>query len=275
MAARTSSPITPTAHYTGHVWLRHGLSHPAFRTRQGAAMFAALRPFNGLARLIGGASLETMLLARHRAIDALLGQAIDDGRVGQVVEIAAGLSPRGHRFAARHAERGLLYIESDLPAMAERKRRLLESAGLARDNLRVVVLDALAADGDASLRAVANARLDPARGTAIITEGLVSYLTRTATDRLWRQIARTLAAFPHGLYLSDLHLAEDFLRVPGARLLSSLLQTFTRTRREPFVDADQAVAALADAGFATSQLHRAGERSSAHVRVVEARTVIE
>ena len=28
--------ISPTAHYTGTVWLQHGLSHPAFATLQGA-----------------------------------------------------------------------------------------------------------------------------------------------------------------------------------------------------------------------------------------------
>ena len=95
LPTRGSDAISPTAHYTGYVWYRHGLSHPGLATPEGRALYHAARPFNFGARSLGGPTLEGFLLARHRAIDALLDQAISSGAVGQVIEVAAGLSPRG------------------------------------------------------------------------------------------------------------------------------------------------------------------------------------
>ena len=120
--------ISPTAHYTSAVWARHGLSHPALATAEGRVLFAALQPAMAASALAGGPRLEGMLLARHRVIDDLLSEAIDKGRIDQVIEVAAGLSPRGWRFAQRYGER-VTYVEADLPAMAERKRRALARTG--------------------------------------------------------------------------------------------------------------------------------------------------
>ena len=38
----TPATISPTAHYTGFVWARHGLSHPALVTAEGRALFHLL-----------------------------------------------------------------------------------------------------------------------------------------------------------------------------------------------------------------------------------------
>ncbi|MGH2894159.1 MAG: class I SAM-dependent methyltransferase, partial [Solirubrobacteraceae bacterium] len=111
----SSAKISPTAHYTGEVWRRNGLSHPWLATREGRAMFDALHPLMRASGALGGPSLETYLLARHAAIDALLQSAIECDGVTQVIEIAAGMSPRGWRFANRYGER-LVYVEADLPA---------------------------------------------------------------------------------------------------------------------------------------------------------------
>ena len=109
----SSSPISPTAHYTGYVWARNGLSHPE------------------------------------------LERAIETRGVSQVVEVAAGLSPRGWRFVTRYGER-LTYIEADLRDMAARKRGALERMGSLGEHHRVVALDALREDGPESLSAVAS-----------------------------------------------------------------------------------------------------------------------
>src|SRR5262245_26104268 len=94
---RASESISPTAHYTGYVWVANGLSHPAFATNEGRLLYHALRPANLAARAVGGPSLEGLLVARHRVIDHLLEAAIRSEKVGQVLEIACGLSPRGWR----------------------------------------------------------------------------------------------------------------------------------------------------------------------------------
>jgi O-methyltransferase involved in polyketide biosynthesis len=252
-----SESISPTAHYTGAVWGAHGLSHPAFVTLEGRAMRLALAPAVAVANAAGAPDLDAFLLARHRTIDRLLEEAIDDGRVGQVVEIAAGLSPRGWRFAGR-----VDYVEGDLAGMAERKRDALARAGATH---RVVELDALLDDGPTSLSGVA-ATLDPDVGLAVITEGLLNYLAPDAVTGLWGRIAATLDRFPDGLYLSDLLVRDDVGSV--SRAFGLALAVFVRGGiHYHFDDARQASRAVRRAGFASVRTHRPHDA----VRIVEAR----
>ena len=201
-----SDTISPTAHYTGYVWSRNGLSHPALTTNEGRLLFASLEPVMLASRTFGGPSLERYLLARHEAIDARLQAGIESGQISQVIEVAAGLSPRGWRFAQRYGDR-LTYIEADLPAMAARKRRALEKMGSLSAHHRIRDVDALTDDGPLSLSALA-AELDPERGLAIITEGLLGYVSPSDLEALWRRFASVLSGFVSGRYLSDLHLGS-------------------------------------------------------------------
>lgn len=252
--ASGSEAISPTAHYTGYVWVRNGLSHPALATTQGRVLFEALAPANRLSRLLGGPTLEAYLLARHRAIDALLTEAIEQARICQVLELACGLSPRGWRFAERFGT-SLTYIEADLPGMAARKRRALSEIGTLGERHRVVELDALRERGPGSLAALA-AELDPARGLAVITEGLLGYLPTSQVLGLWRRVAQALGPFDAGRYISDLHLAgEQSAAVRGFRLV---LSGFVRGRVHLHYDsAGEAEAALRAAGFAGAALRPA------------------
>src|SRR3954451_24138119 len=102
---RSSDAVSPTAHYTGHTWVRNDLSHPELATWQGRLFFDAFRAPIALSRALGGPTLEGLLLARHRIIDAELERLIETGEVGQVVEAACGMSPRGWRFAERYGNR--------------------------------------------------------------------------------------------------------------------------------------------------------------------------
>jgi len=251
--ARTSAAISPTANYTGYTWFHHGLSHRALVTPAGPWLFRALQPLTLLSRVAGTPTLEGFLLARHRAIDALLEREIASGRVTQVIEIAAGLSPRGWDFMRRHAGR-LQYIEADLPDMAARKRRRLERGGLLSAGHRVVALDALADGGPQSLAAL-GASLDRSQGVAIITEGLLNYFDRDAVTGMWRRYAALLAQFPQGLYLSDLHLAGEN-RGFAVQAFAALLSGFVRGRVHLHFDTRaEAGAALQAAGFDEAQLH--------------------
>jgi O-methyltransferase involved in polyketide biosynthesis len=266
-----SDNISPTAHYTGEVWHRYGLSHPWLATREGRIMVDALHPLMRVSGAVGGPSLERYLLARHRAIDALLHDAINRGGVGQVVEIAAGMSPRGWRFATEYGD-ALTYVEADLPAMAERKRRALGRIGTLSEHHRVVDLDALRPGGPASLAALAG-ELDPRTAVAVITEGLLGYLERSAVLDLWQRTAATLQRFPSGLYISDLHLGEK--AGPVVRAFRLGLAAFVRGRVHLHFDGTaDARAALLAAGFATASVRPAGEladlsgddrRSMAHI----------
>ena len=241
--------VSLTAHYTGHIWLRHGLSSDAFATREGQRLGALMRPITLASRAVGGPSLEGVLLARHRLIDHRLTEAIADGRVGQVLEIAAGLSPRGWRFSRLHPD--LIYIEADLPDMAARKRKVLARAVASH---RVIDIDALAESGPSSLDEVLGG-LDPSRGVAVVTEGLMHYLPPEALLGMWARLARGLKRFPHGMYLADFHLRDD---VPWlARPFVPLLKMFVRgTVDLPFADEPELLRAVRTAGFAEAQLLR-------------------
>lgn len=269
MFSRDSDAISPTAHYTGEVWRRNGLGHEALGTRQGRVLYESLRPPLALARALGGDTLEGFLLARHRLIDRLLESEIAAGEVGQVIEIAAGMSPRGLRMRARHPD--LTYVEADLPAMAARKRAALAKAG---GDHRVADFDALAERGPRSLASLA-AGLDPDRGLAVISEGLLNYFPREDVDAIWARIATTLGEFRGGIYLADLFLQSD--NAGGVqRAFGALLGAFVRGRVHfPYADVEQAEAGLAAAGFDSATLHAGTEGGSGpgveRVKVIEAR----
>ena len=247
--------IGPTAHYTGYVWARNGLSHPELASTEGRIMFDSLQPTMLASRALGGPTLEAYLLARHRAIDAVLERAIDRDGVSQVIEVAAGLSPRGWRFTQRYGER-LTYVEADLPEMAARKRAALERMGSPNDRHRVEQMDALRDDdGPGSLAAIA-AGLDRGQGLAIVTEGLLGYLPTDAVNGLWRRFANAIGQFAGGRYISDLHLGGAV--TPQVRAFRLMLSAFVRGRVYlHFDDASEAEAALTAAGFASAEVRPA------------------
>lgn len=277
MSRQHPETISPTAHYTGYVWFAHGQSHEAFATRGGRLMYRALRAPNVVLHHAGLPTIEGMLLARHRLIDLRLTQAIEAGEISQVIEVAAGLSPRGWRFRQRHGDR-ITYVEADLPGMISRKRKVLAEIGGESDTHRTVQIDALSDSGPTSIDAIC-ASLDPARGTAIITEGLVNYFDTPTMIAMWQRFATALRRFPRSLYLSDLIL-RDGNRGPFVKGFGWLLAAFVRGKVHMHFDsAEEAEDALASAGlagvlldprdfaFELPDLERAG---AARVRIIEA-----
>jgi O-methyltransferase involved in polyketide biosynthesis len=213
-------------------------------------------------------------------IDRLLERAIDEGTIGQIVEIAGGLSGRGLRFAERYASRGLVYVEGDLAPMARRKRRILEGLGGPRQGHHVVAIDALSDDGPLSLAAATESMLDPERGTAIVSEGLLNYFDREAVLDMWSRFSCFLARFPAGQYLSDIHLGDALHARAVPRLFLAGLGAFAAGRIHlHFATAGELTASCAASGFARSRIHHpaslAGElgfaasRGPDHVRVLE------
>jgi O-methyltransferase involved in polyketide biosynthesis len=239
------SATSPTAHYTGYVWARNGLSHPELSTVEGRVLFESLRPAMTVSGLLRRGTLEAYLLARHTAIDTLLERAIEEHGITQVIEVASGLSPRGWRFTQRYGDR-ITYIETDLPEMAERKRRALERMGARH---RVEAVDALEEDGLAKLAG----ELDAQAGLVIITEGLLGYLATDTVTALWRRFATVLDGFASGRYISDLHLAG--VQTREVRAFRVLLSAFVRGRVYlHFEHAEEATAAVLAAGFRHASL---------------------
>ncbi len=251
-----SEAISPTAHYTGYVWARNGLSPPGLATPEGRVLFESLRAPMAISDFLGGGTLEAYLLARHRAIDALLQRAIEERGIGQVIEIAAGMSGRGVRFAQTYGDR-LLYVEADLPAMAERKRRTLARLHALSERHRVEDLDALRDSGSRSLPELVRP-LDQKLGLAVITEGLLGYLELSAVRALWRRFAAVLSTFREGTYISDIHIGDtQNLRIKAFRLV---LSAFVRGPVHlHFGEEPEVVGTLKRAGFACAEIYRAQE----------------
>ncbi len=270
-----SRTISPTAHYTGYVWARHGLGDPSLATPEGRAFYLAGQVAMVPLDLLGAPTLEHFLLARHRVIDLLLTREIEAGRVRQVVELACGMSPRGHSLVTTYGD-DLTYVEVDLPGMAARKRAALARLGTLGPHHRVEAADVMT---DAGLGPVFD-RLDPQVGVAVVTEGLLNYFPTPTVEGLWSRVAAQLARFPHGTYLSDLHVHAT-ASLPD-RLFAAGLGLAVRGRVHfHFADDRAAEEALLAAGFAEARLHAPAEYAAelpgtdaagaGRVRVVEAR----
>jgi O-methyltransferase involved in polyketide biosynthesis len=255
---RSSGAISPTAHYTGETWVRNGLSHPQLATWQGRLFYDALALPNAVSRRLGRPSLDGLLLARHRIIDALLDELVQRG-VSQVVEAACGMSPRGWRFSERYGD-ALTYIEADLPPMARRKREALAQMGSLSDHHRVADLDILRDGHLNSLEGLVE-QLDPNKGLVIVTEGLLTYFDSETVEALWARLALALRPFATGVYLADLRIGN-----PGVseRTFGLLLGAFVRGRVHAYAGGEaSAEAALCAAGFKQASLHRCDEHPAA------------
>jgi O-methyltransferase involved in polyketide biosynthesis len=184
------------------------------------------------------------LAQRHLAIE----HALEAHRPDAIVELGAGLSRRGVTWAL---DRGVRYVEVDLPHMVEAKRAHIPSelAARAGDRLRHESHDVLAPEFADRLRAM----IGDARRPAIVAEGLLGYFPRGERFALSRAIAAALAG-RDGIFLCDLRSREGSARVEVAgRVLKACIKLVTRGRgaAEDFRDAADVRAFFADAGFAS------------------------
>ena len=197
-----SSSVSVTAYFTGQVWCENGLAPAEFGTRVGRFAYLLALPFSKIAGRLVGADIDTFLLERHVLLDYLLTRAIEDDGVTQVVEIAAGISPRGVCFRRRYG--ALRYIEADLPGMANTKRELLQRHDWLSDEHSVEACDILTDSGPQSVEALLGG-LAATRKTVIVTEGLVNYFDLETLNVFWSRLARASARFPECRYLTDIY----------------------------------------------------------------------
>ena len=195
-----TSSISFTALYTGHCWVANGLSAEPFRTRMGAFYYHSLAPFEALGKKLVGGNIRTFLVQRHLLIDHLVRQAVENEGVTQVLEIACGLTPRGYRFMREYPE--LDYLEADLPDMAARKQRLLETLPETEPRPRVLPINVFATEGELSPDHVFG-QLDRSKPVLVITEGLVNYFDTDTISGFWKRLSALLEGFPKGIYLTD------------------------------------------------------------------------
>ena len=141
--------------------------------------------------------------ARHKSIGAMIRRA----RAKQVLELAAGLSPRG---LALTADPKLRYVETDLPVSIAEKKALLAAISrghrlMPRDNLRVMTADALRRD---DLQAAAK-NFQPGQPLLIVHEGLLQYLSSSETEQVAGNIHELLGQFGGAWITPDFSFKAD------------------------------------------------------------------
>ncbi len=279
-SAPDTSSISFTALYTGQVWQRNGLSDSAFDSRQGRLLYHLLAPFEYMGGKLAGSNVRTFLLQRHHLIDHLLQQAIEQEGVDQVLEIACGLSPRGFRFHDNYPN--VHYVECDLPAMAARKRHLLNHLGSLNDHHQVDSIN-IFSQGDDGIEAVIRRNFDSSRPLLIITEGLVNYFPLSTVDAFWDRLLKATDHFPALTYLTDNYpLLPEHPLYGTMKVLSRLLGAVSRSHANfHFSSDDEAKRHFLALGFAHTKVHDPQDfygqlpipqsRNTPLVRVVEAR----
>jgi hypothetical protein len=223
------SSISPTAHYTSYIWVKHNLSPIHLRTPTGILLFYILEPLMMISRTMNGPTIENMLMARHQMIDTKLCDLIEKGMVTQVIEIASGLSGRGKRIVEKYDN--VTYYETDFEKMIFLKQKLISSSrNDLNPNHKFFTLNALKDSEVDSLKKLFDNHLQVDQGIVVITEGLLPYFTQEETLRFWSLLSTELSRSFLGVYLSDFHLKEDLQDDQFSQSFIRLLSFFVQKR---------------------------------------------
>lgn len=215
-----------SAHYTSYVWLKHGLSYPQLSTLSGRLIHLLLAPINAFFKVKGGANIDTFLLQRHKIIDAQLEQLIEEQGVAQILELGAGLSPRGLSIATKYPH--IQYIETDLEPMVKHKTKLIQNMKIPC-NLTIKPCSFIATSNQPSIVKRLK-EFDTQKPTLVISEGLINYFSKTQLQDAMQTMTKAFKPFSQGYYLTDIypndvqHPSYRYLKL-AQRLVSKLTAT--------------------------------------------------
>jgi O-methyltransferase involved in polyketide biosynthesis len=259
--------IPPSALYTAATWRWGNVAGADLVTPSNAgSVFRFVNACSSLYHVLnpGWHSLRHTLLHRHIGIDHLLRQA----NCPQVIEIAAGFSPRGSSWSGQSR---VGYFEVDLPAVIAAKRRLLEGTPAGKEVLSRANFALL--EGDVC--AMKWTRF-PARRSFVITEGLMMYFDRSAQMLIWKDLA-TFLRNNGGEYVFDYLPVPD---EPSRSFAGRQLSRMRGSRRRKFPcdgrSRHEIAADLREAGFTLVEMHSSVEFATAwnlphagvHTRVI-------
>lgn len=257
--ANRKSRVGWTAFYTAAVWHELGVAHAKrFLTRRGIFVREMARYGGGLCGLRGGYSVTNLFLApRHLGIDKLLPEL----QPVQVIEIAAGFTPRGVALSEKLPPGGVV-VEVDQPGVVAIKNQLLDKRGRPPANYRLVAHD-LAHESASTLLEKIGPHVKPTLPTVIIAEGLTGYLNEEALRGVLRTLRTLLEHF------TDAKLIIDFYekltparhgRVYWAMLPPRLIWKIMRASMAMFLTDEAQVRRLVESeGFAIRKMYTALE----------------
>lgn len=241
-----------SAHYTSYVWLKHGLSYPQLSTLSGRLIHLLLAPINAFFKVKGGANIDTFLLQRHKIIDAQLERLITEQGVTQILELGAGLSPRGLSMATKYPD--IQYIETDLEPMVKHKTKLLQNMN-SPCNLSIKPCSFIATNNQPCI-VQRFEEFDIKKPTLVISEGLINYFSKEQLQGAMQTMTKAFKPFSQGYYLTDIypndvqHPSYRYLKL-AQRLVSKLTATrwFLHYKNE-----EEIAKAFIEWGFAQCQV---------------------
>lgn len=255
MNTKTAQDLSPhrhisfTAHYTGYIWYLLGISHERLATSKGKQLATLLHPFETLAEKFVGHSVRSTLKLRHRLIDQRLEQLIAQHPNIQIIEIAAGLSPRGWRFRQKYS--GINYIEVDLPVMAATKSEALMPI---EPDAKVYGCDIFSDQFQQILRQ----DLDPTRPIVVLSEGLINYFSKDLIGQLSQILSTAFKQFPQGYFISDLYPEPTHRLAKVIWHSSKLLKFLSKSEFQFYFISPQEAANFFEAnGFKTAHIRQA------------------
>lgn len=173
--------------------------------------------------------LSLLFRARYHCINRAVARLC----VPQVLELASGISLRGLHWSRQYP--GTVYIESDLPALMREKAKVLRDS-IQDDNvaergvLHCCGIDAL------DVRSLKHALecTDPQAGLAIITEGLLLYLTDDEMRQFLGNMRSILAERSQASWVVDLVARENLVALCESHpvVATAVKGIFAATSRE-------------------------------------------
>ena len=234
--------ISFTAHYTGYIWYKMGISHSVLATSKGKFLAMIADPIESWAEKHVGGSMRTTLKDRHTMLDDALKRLIEQYPNLQVLEIAAGLSPRGWWFRQHYPD--IDYRELDLPDMAQTKQSALKQ--IEKNSPDILSVDLFTENFRQAF-----AVFDQNRPLVVISEGLINYFDKGLLQQLIQSIAQYGQDFQTLHYLTDLY--PEPVKNKLAKVIwssSKLLKVMSRSAFSfHFIDPMQVQDFFQEAGF--------------------------
>jgi O-methyltransferase involved in polyketide biosynthesis len=247
---RAYEKISPTAKFVAHL---RTFSDIPF-AREMAAESGAKQAFESLAQ----ESQEPLVRfsayweARYKLTDRILAER----GLTQVLEVAAGLSPRGLVMTENPH---VVYVCTDLPRILEEEQSIVEAIlsrrKERRPNLHFQIADAL----ESGSLSKAAAAFDPGRKIAIITEGLFPYFGRQERRALAKNVHDALAEHDGEWIATDVHTRQYYdaailLDKTGRKRRERMAaSTESDLERNLFEDASDVRSFFETAGFQTEE----------------------
>lgn len=222
-------PVSPTAKVVGYL---RGLDR-SLQVDNGFSPetdgFAILQQL-GITESLTQTLMSVLFQSRYHALNIATSGNQHDSK--QIVEFAAGISPRGYQWAQMSP--GTIFVESDLPQLMIHKAKLVRNAYLknkrkARGVHHCCSVDVL------NLESVVDAvgRLDTQHSFTIVTEGLLLYFSEAELRQFLSNISWVLKKYPSSAWVTDFvtkaNLKDLFAAAPS--VAAGVKAVFSQTGR--------------------------------------------